>query len=257
MSREEKKLVGTEVQELLRKGAITLSGGSKDQFVSKIFMGAKKDGHFRPIINLKQLNQFIPHLHFKMEGLKQLKDLLRQNDLILKMNLEDAYFSIPLHPEKQKHVRFQWKANLYQFLYLCFGLGPAPRIFTKRLKIPISVLRRINIRVIIYFDVILIMGRSLDEIVMIPDTVIFLLQHLGFVINLQKSKLERNTKLEFFGVDISSVDMTMYLPEGKITDITDLCKKLLSEKNITLRELTSLIGKLISTYQAGLLDSLH
>ena len=79
------------------------------------------------------------------------------------------------------------------------------------------------------------------------DTVTLLLQHPGFVINLQKSKLEPNTKLELLGVEIN-------LPEEKITN---LCKKLLSEKNATPRELTSLIGKLISIHQAVLPTPLH
>ena len=187
-----------------------------------------------------------------MEDPKQLKDLLRQNDLMVKIDLKDAYFNIPLHPETQKYVRFQWKGNLYQFLCLCFGLGPAPRILTKLLKIPISILWRINIRLTIYLNDILIMGKSLEKILMSRETVIFLRQHLGFVINLQKSKLEPNTKLEFLGVEINSVDMTMYLPDEEITDITNLCKKLFSKENTTLRELTSLIGNLILTYQAFL-----
>ena len=145
-----------------------------------------------------------------MEGLKQLKDLLRQNDLMVKIDCKYAYFSILLHPEC-KYVRFQWKGNLYQFLCLCFGLGTAPRIFTKLFKIPISILRRINIRLIIYLEDILIM--TLEEILMSRDTETFLLQHLGFVINLQKSKLEPSTKLEFSWVEINSVNMTMYLLE--------------------------------------------
>ena len=58
-------------------------------------------------------------------------------------------------------------------------------------------------------------------------------------------------------VEINSMDMTVYLQEEKLTDITDLCNKLLSEKNGTLSELTSLIGKLISTYQAVLSTALH
>ena len=35
---------------------------------------------------------------------------------------------------------------------------------------------------------------------MSQDIVIFLLQDLGFVINLRKSKLEQNTKLDFLGM---------------------------------------------------------
>ena len=42
-----------------------------------------------------------------------------------------------------------------------------------------------------------------------------------------------------------------------MTDITNLCKKLISEENTTLRELTSLIEKLSSTYQAVLPAPLH
>ena len=258
MSLDEENLLDTEVQELLRKCAIIPARVSEDQFASNIFSETeKKNGRFRPIINLKKLNQFIPYLHFKMEGPKQLKDLLRENNLMVKIDLKDAYFSIPLHLETQKYVRFQWKGNLYQFLCLCFGLGSASRIFTKLLKIPISILQKINIWLIIYLDDILIMLRSLEEILMSRDTAIFQLQHLGFAINLQKSKLEPNTKLEFSEVEMSLVGMTMYLPGKKVTDITNQCNKLLSEENTTLRELTSLIGKLISTYQAVLPAPLH
>ena len=47
----------------------------------------------------------------------------------------------------RKYIRFIWEGNLYEFLCLCFGLGPAPLIFTKLMKIPISVLRKLNVRV--------------------------------------------------------------------------------------------------------------
>lgn len=46
-------------------------------FLSSIFPVPQKDGGHRPIINLKKLNDFIPHTHFKMEGIHMLKDLLR------------------------------------------------------------------------------------------------------------------------------------------------------------------------------------
>ena len=54
--------------------------------------------------------------------------------------------------------------------------------------------------------------------------------------------------MEFLGVIINSVDMNLYLPEAKLKDITKL-RDMLLEKVITLKELTSLIGKLILIYQ--------
>ena len=62
-----------------------------------------------------------------------------------------------------------------EFLCLCFGLESALRIFTKLLKIPISVLRRICIRIVIYLDDMLIMGQMMEEILISTDTVIFLI----------------------------------------------------------------------------------
>ena len=69
-----------------------------------------------------------------------------------KLDLKDAYFSVPLNPASRKFVRFLCSGKLCEFLCLCFRLGPAPKIFTKLLKIPVSVLRRLNILIVIYLD---------------------------------------------------------------------------------------------------------
>ena len=91
-------------------------------------------------------------------------------------------------------------------LCLCFGLGPAPLIFTKILKIPISSLRRLQIRVIIYLDDMILMSQTI-ELLISMDTVIFLLTHLGFVINPKKSMLNPVQKIEFLGLETDSVAM--------------------------------------------------
>ena len=66
---------GKEVEDLLSKGVINLTDQQKHQFLSTLFLALKKNGNQRPVINLKQLNQFIPYLHFK-EGLHCLKKIL-------------------------------------------------------------------------------------------------------------------------------------------------------------------------------------
>ena len=121
-----------------------------------------------------------------MEGLHCLKCLSEESDFLCKIDLKDAYFSVPLCMSSRKFVRFAWSGNLYEFLCLCFRLEPAPRILSKLFKLPITPLRRLNIRPVIYLDYILLMGRTLEEILMSRDTLIFLLSDLGYVINLKK-----------------------------------------------------------------------
>jgi hypothetical protein len=68
------------------------------------------------------------------------------------LDLKDAYFLVPLHQSSQEKIRFQWQGKIYQFLCLCFGLGPAPKVFTNILKVPIALMRQLNVRMIIFLD---------------------------------------------------------------------------------------------------------
>ena len=107
--------------------AIThVKAGVENGFLSSIFLVPKKDGGHRPIINLKRLNNFIPHHHFKMEGIHMLKDLLRQGDLMAKIDLKDAYFAVPISELDRKYLRGR---ETYQFNCLPFGLSCAPWVF--------------------------------------------------------------------------------------------------------------------------------
>ena len=114
------------------------------KFLDNLFLLNKKDGGHRPVINLKFLNSFIPYQHFKIQGMHLIKDLLQEHDFLIKIDLKDAYFGISLDKRSRKYILFQWEGNLYEFLCLCFGLGPAPLIFTKLLKIAIALLTRIK-----------------------------------------------------------------------------------------------------------------
>lgn len=67
---------------------------SPRQFVSQIFMVPKKDGTHRPVINLKALNKFVKHQHFKMDGPQVIKDLLQKEDWMVMVDIKDAYLYI-------------------------------------------------------------------------------------------------------------------------------------------------------------------
>ena len=167
-----------------------------------------------------------------------------------KIDLRDAYFTIPVHQKYRKYLRFKWEGTMYQFICLCFGLGPAPLIFTKLMKLPISLLWRLNIRLIIYLGDMLIMARSVQELIFHRDTVIYLLQNLGFVLNFKKSVLEPSQKIEFLGMFLDSMKMEITLPQEKLVKLTPQCKQVAECKEITIMDLTKLIGKLGSIAQA-------
>ena len=107
-----------------------------------------------------------------------------------------------------------------------------------------SQLGRINIRMIIYLDDMLLMGHSIEEISMCRDTVVFLLQHLGFVINWKKSVLTPVQEIEFLGLKINSVNLEISLTEEKIQKVKTKCQNLLTEPETSILELTRVIGLL-------------
>ena len=81
----------------------------------------------------------------------------------MNQNLKDAYFSVSLHKDSRKLKRFLWAGDLYEFLYLYFGLEPVPRIFTNFIKVPISALKRLKMRVIIYLDDLSILKKCVAD----------------------------------------------------------------------------------------------
>ena len=92
---------------------------------------------------------------------------------------EGCIFQCPIRSKLEEVRKISVEGDSYEFMCLCFGLGPAPSVFTKLLKIPISLLRKINIRVIIYLDDMLILSHTIRDAHMSRDTVIYLLQNLG------------------------------------------------------------------------------
>jgi len=129
--------------------------------------------------------------------------------------------------------------NLYKFQCLCFSLGPAPKIFTNLLKIPIAILRRLNVRIVIYLDDMLILGYSWEEVIQSRDTVIFLLQHLGFVMNQKKCVLKPSQEMVFLGLEVNSVTMTLSLTPEKLLKIKSQCTITKDNMSATVLELTN------------------
>ena len=78
------------------------------------------------------------------------------------------------------------------------------------------------------------------------ETLIFLLQNLGFVINLKKSILQSVKQLEFLGLQINIEELTMS-QEGKLTHIIQQCQEIYTQPRTLVSSLTVPIALLRRT----------
>ena len=250
MNQAEKQALVLEVKSLLDKGAIKAANLQTLGFYSQLFAVPKKDGGWRPIINLKSLNAYLMTPHFKMEGIQSLKDTLVTGDFMAKLDLKNAYLSVPMSKQTYRYLRFAWEGKVFEFSSLPFGLAPAPIVFTKLLKPAAAFLRRHGIWIHIYLDDMLLMAPSASQMqchVVIASEV---LTRLGFVLNLKKCETEPTQLIEFLGFTVNSESMTLSLPDSKVSKIRKECHYLLNQAEVSARQLAKLIGLLTSTLPA-------
>ena len=162
-SKIEEIAVENEIEMLLNKEVIVPSEHEQHEFVSNIFLRPKKNNTFRMILNLKQLNNFVVYKHFKMDTLQSCISLVSQDCFMGSVDLTDAYYSVPVHKDYQKYLKFLHNDKLYQFTCMPNGLSSAPRYFTKLLKPVLATLRSQGFASCSYLDDILLLGNTYQE----------------------------------------------------------------------------------------------
>ncbi|XP_018404624.1 PREDICTED: uncharacterized protein LOC108781208 [Cyphomyrmex costatus] len=189
LSRLEEDICQQEIINLSNKGAIELVSDCEDQFLSSFFVIRKSPGGWRFILNLKRLNEYIIAPHFKMEDWRTVVNLLSPNDFLTSIDLQDAYFLIPIHQEDRKFLRFRFRSQLFQFRVLPFDLASAPYIFSKILRPILHTLREKGFFSVAYLDDFLLIGPSYDQCRNNVRATVNLLTSLDFIINERKSML--------------------------------------------------------------------
>ena len=245
-NKQEELIVDDLLKTFLKKKVIEVATPEIGQVLSHIFIRPKSDGSFRLILNLSNLNEHIGYVHFKMETLKTVLGLVRRNCYFAKVDLKDAYYSIPIAHESRKYLRFTWRGQLYQFTSLANGLGCAPRIYTKLMKPVFATLRKQGHINSTYIDDSLLQSDTFQECSENVSDTLSLLDSLGLTVHPDKSVIIPAQSMEFIGFLINSVDMTVRLTARKSKEIVELCQSLLCRDIVTIREFSQLIGKLVA-----------
>ena len=129
-------------------------------FFSRCFAVPKKDGGIRPIMDLRDLNEYICYRKFRMLTLDSILPLLSQGSWFVTIDLKVAYFHISIHLSHRQFLRFRFQHTTYLFAALPFGLSTAPRTLTKCMAPMISYLCTKEIKLFPYIDDWLLVAKS-------------------------------------------------------------------------------------------------
>ena len=165
---------------------------------------------------------------------------------MVSVDLRDAYFQIPIHPESRKFLRFVWKGSVYQFRVLCFGLSPAPQVFTRVFGAPAAYLHSLGIRLLRYLDDWLILSESREASLRDLQLVLRACRDLGICINLAKSELSPSQTPQYLGMILDSRVLRAFPSEDRVLRFRRRAEAFLSDPAPQARCWETLLGTMAS-----------
>ncbi|XP_030293378.1 uncharacterized protein LOC115593839 [Sparus aurata] len=213
-----------ELASLLDKDAIEPVVGHTrlNGFYSVYFLIPKKDGGFRPILDLRGLNRFLKVLPFRMLRMADVLQSVAQGAWFVSIDLKDAYFHVPIAPHHRQFLRFAFQGRAYQFKVMPFGLSLAPRIFTRCVAAALAPIQARGLAVLPYLDDWLIVSPTAEQAV--RDTAVLLghVNQLGLTVNYSKSSLTPSQKVDYLGMTLDSRLMRAFLSRKRVENILQL-----------------------------------
>jgi hypothetical protein len=179
----------------------------------------------------------------------QATGMLGRNSFLAKVDLQNAYRSIPIHPYDYDLTGLSWKfsgdteATHFVDVKLPFGASKSCQVF-QRISDSISrMMAKRQMRVICYLDDMLCIGDDESDCQLVYDTLRAVLNSLGLIIN--EKKCQGPTQIiTFLGVKIDSPNRTLSLPEIKLEELKVLVSKWMRKRRATKLEIQKFAGKL-------------
>ena len=231
------------VEDMLEKGVVEKAFGKV--FLSRLFTVPKKSSDkTRLVMDLSSLNKFLKPQHFKMVTVAQVRATLSKGDWLASLDLQDAYWHVPIHARYRRFLAFQVGSETFQFTRLPFGLSLAPRVFTKLSKVVSTVLAKMGVTTLMYLDDWLVYSPSKEKTLTNVRVAMKVLGEMGFVINVPKSSLVPSQQLDWLGIRWDTVSATLSLsPDNRLRSLSHLRRALFS-RTLSRRQWESLLGVL-------------
>ena len=150
-----------------------------------------------------------------MEGINRAIELITKDCFLASVDLEKAYYSVPIAERHKKYLRFRFKDQTFEYSCLPNGVSMAPRLFSKIIRVIFGQLRNLGHSSVICTDDSLLVAKTPEDCRNNISDTIGIMQKAGFYVNWSKSSHEPRQELEFLGFIVLSKNMTISLSDKK------------------------------------------
>ena len=246
----EKQFLISEIRCLEKCGAIDHVEYSP-KCISPIGVVPKKKGTFRIITDLRRLNESFQPPKFSNEGIEDVIQMVKADDLAATLDLKNGFMHVPIHPDNRTFFGFHFMGKNYVWNVLPFGFNGSPYYFNKVVRAMVSYIRELGVRIVAYVDDILVLSSSCTAE---RDTaaVIRILKSLGWYINWDKSRVEPSCIVEYIGyrIDLAGDLPHISIPRQRIVKLKRDIQRALIGSQIKVKWLARIAGQCISMTRA-------
>ena len=224
----------------------------------------------RLVLNYKPgLNRYGRSRKFKQNGLKAAVMLIRRNDFLAYVDIQDAFNNVPLHflmwllcafmvndPESLK----DWPLGL-ACVCLTFGVWSAPCEFILTLKVMLMFCARFGVRLSDIVDDILVMAQTMEGSLRDSMVLVVTLNYFGWRIKIEKLALIPSQVRVYGGMKILTVVMAADIPQKKwekwIAVLSNLVDSAHSQGFLRLRQICTAVGVMQAANDMVYMNRLH
>ncbi|UYV79442.1 hypothetical protein LAZ67_17002633 [Cordylochernes scorpioides] len=192
-----RKEIDIQINEMLKNNIIEPAIG---EYASPITLVKKKNGTFRMCVDFRKLNEHIPVDPQPIPLIESVIEKLSKAKYFSSLDLSNAYWTVPIHPDSRPYLAFTTHAGVYMFKRLPFGLRSSPQIFERAIG---QILRKYNFQFLEhYYDDFIIFSDSFEEHLEHLRLFFQLCRAENIRLNLNKCQLCK-TSISFLGYEIT------------------------------------------------------
>lgn len=188
----------------------------------------------------------------KLAHLEKALSITKPGDYQVVFDITSAYYNIKIHPDQVKYlgasITIEGRTQYFTFCYLPFGLNSAVFAVTKLWKPITAYIHKNGIRFSIYIDDGRILAEDAIQAERHRQFVYDVVTKAGWIMSIEKSdgQNEASQVKNYLGFTIDSLNMTVSYSADKLAEFCDKVVTALGRHEIHVKELSSILGKMIS-----------